>query len=214
MSQTRTKAKKSSIISDCKSFNARLHSNHSTGILSPFYYRIVQPIAMLSQTVFVLGLLASIVTHCAGNPVPTETHQFVRRDPSDTSGKSRMDFDCGTETIPIPGGPEGEGEGGFSQFNEYLAYLNDAGTSVPPNSCANEGKSSFCFRCAFDIGPQKVNTTVEACWNPIAGASGCSIEFTYKGYTYNSQTKEPKCGHTNKLEAFSSDLQAICYFDG
>lgn len=169
---------------------------------------------MLSTTIFVTGLAASLFTLCAANPLPEDAHLLIPRDPSDKSGNSKMDFVCDQETIPIPGGVGGEGEGGFSQFNSYLKYINAAGTSVAPNSCANEGKASFCYKCAFDIGPSKINTTVEACYNPMGGTGGCTVEFNYKGYDYNSQTKEPKCGHTNSVEPFSSGLQAICYFDG
>jgi hypothetical protein len=46
-----------------------------------------------------------------------------------------------------------------------------------------------------------------------AGTSGCSIEFSYNGYDYDSQAGQPKCGHQNSFGPFSDTITAICYFD-
>ena len=162
------------------------------------------------------GVIASIITLAACNPVEN-THALVRRTPSDESGKCIMSLECDSETIPQPGGAEGEGEGGFSQFSNTTMFQDSDGKQYPPSSCTNDGKDGFCNLCTWsgdNKGTLKDDVTVTACFDAMGGTGGCSIEFNYGGYDYNSQTKEPKCGHSNKgLQAFSSSLQALCYFD-
>ena len=121
-----------------------------------------------------------------------------------------MILGCSGVTVPYPGGEGGQGEGGSSYFTSSLE-LNAAGTQVNPDACTE--LSSTCSNCIFSGGGLSSPTNVTACWNPPSGKGGCSIEFQYNGYDYNSQTSEPKCGHTNSFAAFQSDLTAVCYFD-
>lgn len=141
---------------------------------------------------------------------PTEKHSLARREPGGKSGTSQIVLQCKGVTIPYPGGDGGQGEGGGSYFTSNLLFNAD-GTQISAEACTET--SSTCTNCLFSDGRLSSPANVTACWFPPSGESGCSIEFQYNGYDYNSQNSEPKCGHTNGFSPFSFDLSAICYFD-
>ena len=142
--------------------------------------------------------------------VERDVSEIVERTPKDQSGNSQIYLECNEVLIPEPGGAGGSGEGGSSYFSTNLVF-NAQGQEIDPVGCYDE--YSTCSNCLFAGGGLSSPTNVTACWFPPAGSDGCSIEFQYNGYPYNSQTKEPYCGHTDKFEPFSSGLKAICYFD-
>lgn len=137
--------------------------------------------------------------------------QFERRDPSDKSGNTQIAFKCEGETIPNPGGSEGAGEGGSGYFTSSLGMTVDGGDTIYPAGCTS--KDSTCDNCIFDDSHLSSPTNVTACWNPPGGQAGCSVEFSYNGYDYDSQNSQPKCGHTNSWGPFTDTIVAICYFD-
>jgi hypothetical protein len=133
-----------------------------------------------------------------------------KRDPSDKSGKSTMAFACDDTTLPNPGGDQGQGEGGGGIFSTNMQFTDASGQKISPKACT--AKDDFCGNCLIEGGGLSSPTNVTGCTNPAAGA--CSIEFNYKGYDYNSEKGQPKCGHQNSgVEAFSDTKTAICYFD-
>ncbi|CAL5871687.1 uncharacterized protein PFLUO_LOCUS5940 [Penicillium psychrofluorescens] len=156
----------------------------------------------------VLSALASLTTVTA-IPLSSLTKP-AKRDPSDESGNSQFVLQCEGVTLPQPGGDGGQGEGGSSYFYDNMLF-NAQGTQIAPDACTSS--SSFCSNCIFSGGGLSSATNVTGCWDPIAGSSGCSIEFTYNGYDYNSQNSEPYCGHVSGFAPFQFDLSAICYFD-
>lgn len=139
------------------------------------------------------------------------SNNLVARDPSDKSGNTQIGLKCEGETLPNPGGANGAGEGGSGYFQSSLSMTINGGSAVPPAACTSD--SPTCNNCIFDDPSLSSPTNVTACWNPPAGSSGCSIEFSYNGYDYNSQTKEDKCGHENSWGPFTDTDVAICYFN-
>ncbi|KAI1185710.1 hypothetical protein F5B17DRAFT_432297 [Nemania serpens] len=142
---------------------------------------------------------------------PTVSNPIIKRDPSDKSGNSQIAFSCYGLTLPSPGGPDQGGSGGSSYFHSNLGYFHSGSDLIPTAACTD--KDSFCSNCIFDDPSLSSPTNVTACWNPPAGTSGCSIEFSYNGYDYDSQASQPKCGHQNSFGPFSDTITAICYFD-
>ena len=167
---------------------------------------------MKLPTITLLALVA--LSSGSALPEPIENNQdgleLVKRTPSDRSGNSQMVFDCNAETLPSPGGAGGAGEGGSSQFSDSLLLV-AKGKQIGLAACHKEDE--FCSNCLMAGGGLSSATNVSACWFPLGGDKGCSIEFKYNGYHYDSNAKEKKCGHVDKFEAFSDGLKALCYFD-
>ncbi|KAJ5618888.1 hypothetical protein N7510_002872 [Penicillium lagena] len=157
----------------------------------------------------ILSALASL-TAVTAIPLSSLTKP-IKRDPSDTSGNSQFVLQCEGDTIPNPGGEGGAGEGGSSYFYSNLLF-NAQGTQISPDACTSES-AGICSNCIFSGGGLSSATNVTGCWNPPGGQAGCSIQFMYNGYDYNSQNSEPYCGHVSGFEPFQFDLSAICYFD-
>lgn len=150
------------------------------------------------------------LTMASAIPDTASTNNLVRRDPSDKSGTSQIVLNCEGVTLPQPGGANGAGEGGFGYFYSNMLF-NANGEEIQATGCTET--SSTCNNCLFEGGGLSSPTNVTGCWNPPAGQAGCSIEFSYNGYDYDSQASQPYCGHQSGFEPFSFDLSAICYFN-
>ena len=117
-----------------------------------------------SQTFFTsfLNMLLStflfLVSTALANPV------LLKREPSDKSGTSILEFHCSSATIPNPGGANGEGEGGTGLFNADMKFK-IRGTEVKPDSCTEQ--KGYCSTCTYKGNGLKEDITAKGCNNPM-----------------------------------------------
>lgn len=152
-------------------------------------------------------LATTLSTFVMVSAVPTGevARGLVARDPSDTSPNSHVAFECTEVDVPTPGG----GQGGSSV--SYLKIGIQGGDDHGPPAC--EKIDDFCQNCIFEDTALSSPTNVTTCYNPMGGYKGCSLQFSYNGYDFDTQNSEPTCGHTSSFAPFSGTLTAICYFN-
>ncbi|THZ27083.1 hypothetical protein D6C91_02398 [Aureobasidium pullulans] len=133
---------------------------------------------------------------------------FATAVPSDQSGTAQFALSCSGITVP-----DVVAQSGTSYFTSSLKFFPDGGDgdAIPATACTDE--SSTCSNCLFEGGGLSSPTNVTGCWNPPAGQAGCSVSFQYNGYDFDTQNKQPYCGHKNEFQPFASDLTALCYFN-